>query len=98
VSRYRIAQAAQLDLEEILQYLGSFDVRAADRWVERIKEHFRVLARQPYLGQDRSDLVEGLRFFPVGSYLIFHRAVPDGVEIVRVLHVTRDYRNEHFTF
>ncbi|WP_008538835.1 type II toxin-antitoxin system RelE/ParE family toxin [Bradyrhizobium sp. CCGE-LA001] len=28
----------------------------------------------------------GLRSFPVGNYVIFYIPLPDGVEIVRVMH------------
>ena len=33
MSLYRIARAAQRDLDETWCYIGSFDVRAADRWL-----------------------------------------------------------------
>jgi len=31
-----------------------------------------------------------LRSFPVGSYIIFYVPVPDGIEIVRVMHGRQD--------
>lgn len=31
-----------------------------------------------------------LRSSPVGNYLIFYRPLPDGIEILRVLHGARD--------
>jgi toxin ParE1/3/4 len=36
------------------------------------------------------ELLPGLRSFPVGRYLIFHRVDEDRVEIVRVLSAYRD--------
>jgi len=44
------------------------------------------LSENPKLGRARPDIAPELRYFPVGSYLIFYREVPEGVEIVRVLH------------
>jgi toxin ParE1/3/4 len=35
-------------------------------------------------------LSEGLRSFPVGDYLVFYREADQGIEIVRVLHGSRD--------
>jgi len=51
---------------------------------------------QPFAGQSRIDLALNLRFFPAGTYLIFYRPIEDGVEIVRVIHGSRDYRDERF--
>ncbi len=50
-----------------------------------------MLAKQPLAGQARSDLAPGLRFLPVGNYLIFHRPIENGVEIAPVIHGSRDY-------
>jgi toxin ParE1/3/4 len=41
------------------------------------------------MGTDRGDLGPGLRSTPFGSYLIFFKAAPGGVQIVRVLHGMR---------
>ena len=55
-----------------------------------LTRNFRHLASHPNLGRSRDELAEGLRSFPVGRYVIFYRAIPEGVEIVRVLHGSRD--------
>ncbi len=41
-------------------------------------------------GRDRSDLVRGIRSYPVGTYLIFDRKARAGVEVTRVLSGFRD--------
>lgn len=94
MSVYRIARGAQRDLDEIWSYIGSFDLRAADRWLDSVEERFRLLAANPRAGQARPDLAPGLRFLPIGNYLIFHRPIDYGVEIVRVIHGSRDYRSD----
>lgn len=96
MSLYRIARAAQGDLDEIWCHIGSFDVQAADRWLAAVEQRFRILATQPHAGQARPDLASGLRFLPVGNYLIFHRPIENGVGIVRVIHGSRDYGPELF--
>ncbi len=96
MSLYRIACAAQGDLDEIWRHIGSFDVRAADRWLDAVERRFQVLAKQPQAGQARPDLASELRFLPVGSYLIFYRPIENGVEIARVIHGARDYGRELF--
>lgn len=96
MSPFRISFAAERDLDEIWLYIGEFDVDAADRWLDTMKDCFSVLAEQPFAGQSRTDLDLELRFFASGSYLIFYRPIACGVEIVRVIHGARDYRDERF--
>lgn len=54
---------------------------------------FRRWATQPGIGRTRDELAESLRSFPVGNYVIFYRAMPDGIDIVRVLSGFRDIPN-----
>ena len=42
----------------------------------------------------REDLARGLRFYPVGNYLIFYTVGDDGITVARVLHGARDYPHE----
>jgi toxin ParE1/3/4 len=44
----------------------------------------------PGMGRKRDDLGKGLRSFPVKKYLIFYRQAKDDIEIVRVLHGSRN--------
>jgi toxin ParE1/3/4 len=47
-------------------------------------------ANQPGIGRPRDDLKPGLRSFVVKSYVVFCRVVDGTVEVVRVLHGSRD--------
>ena len=96
MSLYRIARAAQGDLDEIWSHIGAFDVRAADHWLDGVERRFKVLAKQAQAGQARPDLAPELRFLPVGNYLIFYRPIENGVEIARVIHGARDYGPDFF--
>lgn len=44
----------------------------------------------PGIGRRRDDLAPGLRSISYANYLIFYRPIDDGIEIVRVLHGSRD--------
>ena len=55
-----------------------------------IDQKLLALASTPGMGRTRDEIAEGLRSFPVGRYVIFYRTIPEGVEIVRVLHGSRD--------
>jgi toxin ParE1/3/4 len=50
----------------------------------------RLVATQPHIGRARPELAPELRSVPEGRYVMFYRPLPDGVEIVRVLHGARD--------
>jgi toxin ParE1/3/4 len=41
-------------------------------------------------GRERPELAPRLRSFPAGRYVLFYRPIGGGIEIVRVLHGSRD--------
>ena len=63
---------------------------AADKTLREIDAQCHVLGQYPKIGRDRSNIVPGVRSFPVGNYLIFYREISQGVEIIRVLHGARN--------
>lgn len=84
---------ARQDLLDIWSYIARDDPAAADRLLDRIDEKCSVLAGNPQLGPERSDIRPGLRYFVVRRYLILYRAVEGGIEVVRVAHGARDLPN-----
>lgn len=96
MARPRFTTAAYQDLDEIMRYIGARDPSAAERLTDQIEVECWRLAREPGTGQLRPDLAVGLRFFPVGNYLIFYRESTEGVQVIRVLHGARDYRQADF--
>lgn len=42
------------------------------------------------MGRSRPELGPEIRSFPVGRYVIFYLPLPKGIEVVRVLHGSRD--------
>ncbi len=50
-----------------------------------------MLASQPHAGPMREDLALGVRFYPVGNYLIFYAPNEAGNTVLRVIHGARDY-------
>ena len=81
---------AENDLDEIWWYIAQDSPHQADRFLDRLQERFLALADFPKMGTSRDDLQAGLRSQPVGNYLIFYFPLADGIEIVRVLHGSRD--------
>jgi toxin ParE1/3/4 len=90
-------QMARQDLVDIFRYYAreaGFSV--ARRFFTQTAATFSQLTGMPGMGvryQHDHPALTGLRVFPVSSfreYLVFYRAVADGIEVIRVLHGARD--------
>lgn len=81
---------AREDLLEIWEFIAEDNEAAADRTLDRIESALRSIASNPHMGRARPELRPGVRSFPVGSYILFYRAMADCIELVRVLNT---YRN-----
>ena len=42
------------------------------------------------MGRSRDELAYGIRSLALGRYVVFFEALPDGIDVVRVLHGSRD--------
>lgn len=85
-----IDRDAQLDMDEIWLYIARHNVQAADRILDLFLQRFRMLARQPLIGEPCEELLPSLRRFSAGRYVIFYFPAGNGVRIARVLHGARD--------
>jgi len=81
---------ARLDLIELWDYIAEESETRADAFIDLIDEKFQILAGNPNMGRARREIEDDLRSFPVGRYVIFYRPTAKGIEIVRVLHGSRD--------
>ncbi len=83
---------ARQDLKGIGRYIasesGSREV--ALRFLDAIERKIAIYATQPELGARRPDLGPEVRCFPVGSYIVFYRPRENDIEVLRVLHGSRD--------
>ena len=91
--RILIRPEAESDLDEIWWYIAQDHPNNADQFLDRIQDRFLALADFPHLGTSRDELNSGLRSQPVGNYLIFYFPLADGIEIVRILHGSREIGN-----
>ena len=66
-----VSPRAQAELDDIFDYIADDDPDAARSLSRRFDDAFRLLARHPLLGRDRSRLLPHARSFTLGNYLIF---------------------------
>lgn len=81
---------AAADILETWDYIAEDSLDEADLWVDRLDEKLGLLATQPLMGRARNELAAGLRSFPFGRYVVFYVPLADGIDVVRVLHGSRD--------
>jgi toxin ParE1/3/4 len=89
---FRLTRIARQDLTEIQTYIAKDKPNTANRYMWILKEKCQMLADNPGLGIQRQEYL-GLYKFPVDDYLIFYRPSADGIDVIRVLHGSRDVEN-----
>ena len=88
--------AADEDLIHSYVSMADTDPERADRFLDAARDAFTTLARMPQMGSPRqfaSPELAGVRMWRVPGferYLIFYRPVEGGIEVLRVLHSSRD--------
>lgn len=88
--RIEFTERALSDLEEIWVYFSETSEETADKVLRQITEKFPKLLNFPEMGRERNNLLIGLRSFPISKYVIFYQETDFGIEIVRIVHSSRD--------
>src|SRR5215470_2043293 len=92
MSGYLLTAPARTDVLEIWEYIADEDgVDRADHVATELEAAMRRLAEMPGMGHSRDDLGdESLRAWPVWSFLIIYRPETQPLQVIRVLHGSRD--------
>ena len=88
---YRLTRRARADVLNIWRYIAQDNEPAADRFIDLLIHHFRLLGDNPYAGRRREEMRPGYRSFPVGEYLILYRIAALGIQIMHVAHGRRNF-------
>ena len=82
MARVIYSPAADADLLGIAGFIARDKPDAALRFVQTIQETCELLAGHPRMGESRRGFgLPGCRCFTVGNYVIFFRAIANGIEI-----------------
>ncbi len=92
----RYTARARRDLIDIWLEVSSVNP-AADELYNRLEARVEILRRFPQSGRARTDIAPDARALIELLYLILYRIIPDGVQIVRVLHGARHIDSTLFT-
>lgn len=94
MARVIYSPIADADLLDIAMYIALDKPNAALQWVQTIREKCDLLASRPEMGEERRGYgVPGCRSSSVGNYVIFFRAIAQGIEVARIVHGSRDIRH-----
>lgn len=89
---FDLSKAAQEDLKSIARFTRRrWGVRQRNKYLKEIDQVFRVLAKNPKMGQACDEIREGYRKIPHVSQVIFYKEDDeDTILIVRILHASMD--------
>lgn len=90
MARVTFRPQAEIDVLDIWSYIAEDSMTEADRWVDQLEECLATWATQPLMGRLRDELADHLRSLAFGHYVLFALPLPDGIDVVRVLHGARD--------
>ena len=95
----RLTRLAADDLAEAFACVEARNRIAAVRLAEQLRSGVERLGAHPLIGvalspEDYELVAPGIRFIAVEPYVVFYRATPDAVVVLRILHSRRDYLSE----
>jgi toxin ParE1/3/4 len=96
VSRIVIRPQAHRDIDDQFRHLSGQSIDLALRFFDAVHATIKRLAASPDLGityEFRSRRLKGIHWWKVRGFrnhLVFYRAIAGGIEVVRILHATRD--------
>jgi len=84
-------ESADADLDAIVQYIGQYNIDAAERMWHRLHNSVLTAAEYPLIYRV-SEKVPGTREIQAhANYRVFYRVVDDHIEVVKVAHVRRNF-------
>ncbi len=92
MSRFVFSPRALHDLNGIWTYTARrWGADQAERYIRLIAEAVELIAETPALGRNCDHVREGYGKYPVGSHVLFYRAIDDSAGVVRILHQRMDF-------
>ena len=84
---------AEQDLQDIWDYIAEDSPERGEKLIRDIYSKLGTIAHNPYIGKARPEIEQEIRSFPIGRYVVFYDPLPDGIDIIRILHGSRDIEN-----
>ena len=92
---YHLSNKAGEDLRKIARYtVRNFGTRQAKVYALGFQNCFEAVSDNPHIGQSYDHIRLGLRRFDHQSHSIYYMVRENGVLIVRILHQSRDTKQQ----
>ena len=85
-----ISDDAEQDLIDIWNYIAEDNPVNATRFLKKLAKKYYWLTENKAAGVNRDALSPGLCGFPYKKYMLYYRVKNNTLELVRVLHGSRD--------
>jgi toxin ParE1/3/4 len=90
---YRLAPAAEADLEDIWLYTArNWSIDQADRYTDALEAAFDTLVAMPEIARERREFDPPVRVHPCAQHVIIYRIEADHLVILRVLGGRQDWQ------
>ena len=86
-------RVAKADLIDVWLFIAEDNVAAADAYIDRLQQVCVLIAENPLMGSDRTDIAEGVSSFAVDDYMIYYEHHNKRITVLRVWHAARDPAN-----
>jgi toxin ParE1/3/4 len=90
MGNYSFSDEAIHDLEEICEYIGRSNPKAASKLFDKIRSKCKLVAGFPNMGKIYGELRKNLCGFVVDDYIVFYYPQEDGINIARIINGVRD--------
>lgn len=87
---YKQALAEQDLINVWLYTFETWGEKQADKYLDDLEQTMLLLAETPLICRERDELTPPVRIHHHSHHMIVYEAVPDGINIVRVLHESMD--------
>jgi toxin ParE1/3/4 len=98
MSNFSFSLKAQRDVREITHYTkGLWGKEQMHRYIDALEKQVRLIADNPAIGKSCEDILSHTRCFLFQRHIIYYRKVNDGIEILRILHVSMQPQKQFTT-
>jgi toxin ParE1/3/4 len=93
VTEFRISRSASTDIDSIAEYIAQDNPDRAATFIEELYQKLLVVAERPLSFPIREEISPTIRSAHHGKYLIFFKVNAKIIDILRILHGSRDFEN-----
>ena len=93
MNRYIITLSASRDLNKITTYFASHNIDKGEQLLATFNKKCKQLIKFPKMGRSYEEIRPNLRGLPLNGYIVFYQITEDILEILRVVHGSRDLEN-----